>query len=157
AGLAVLWICTESRVVAEPAQAVAHASRVLVSPVRSAALDGLAGECRRAPLQLSGGDDDRGDARAGHAAVAVVPFFDVAPGAVLVLGLGEVIDGPLPSFAGNGRLPLQPLERPFAFVQAQQGELAIGVVAIAAGSETIVPHAGVEPSPNLLINQPLQP
>src|SRR5262249_40662617 len=96
AGLPVFGVEDESRLTTEPGQAVAHAPGMFVVAIRSATLNCLTRQRRRAALQLTGGDDDRRDAGARHTAVAAVPFLDVAPGTVVVLRAGEVRQRPLP-------------------------------------------------------------
>ncbi len=81
-------------------------------------------------------DDERADARAGHASRAVIRLRDVAPPVVGILIANEVFEGHFPSLvldvdSGQGRI-----------VQAEEGELRVAVVA-PHGDVAITPHSAL--------------
>ena len=106
--------------------------------VRHATLDTIAGHTGVARLHAVGGDHQRGDAGACHAARAHGVEPGVAPRAVVVLASFPILLGPYPRFIA-GRHP-----DALSLVQRQQRELGIGIIAVGADHR----HTRIRPGPD---------
>ena len=94
-------------------------------------------------------DDQRADARAGHAARAGVALV-IAPTAIAVLGIDEMLEREFPGLAadfdaGNRRL-----------AESEDGKLGVAVVFAAAsvGTVTVIPHSRVRTAGGLHAFEP---
>ncbi len=130
----------------EPGHRVVHR---LVGLPRATTTDRVAADRRIAGVQLSRGNDHRGDSGAGHAPGPFAKIRFVSPRAVDILAVLPMFQRQPPDFVVDWH------SGPLGLVQAQQGELRIGIVADVRGTRLgIGPHSRPRPLFDLLLLEP---